>query len=82
MLVRPYPVPRVRVRDDGLTDHEGAVMDFLSGAVDVYEDLEEQHPQERDEFYAAIHRLQDLLACRAMRRLYPKGWVNDAAPLG
>jgi hypothetical protein len=82
MFGRAYPVPHLRVRDDGLTDHEGAVMDFLSGAVDVFEDLEVQHPQERDEFYAGIHRLQDLMACRAMRRLYPKGWVNDASPVG
>jgi hypothetical protein len=64
------------LRDDGLTDDEGAVMDALCEAVDAFEALEREHPQEEDEFYAAIHRLQDLLGVRVLRRLYPKGWVT------
>ena len=64
------------MRDDGLSDEEGELMDHLCDAVDAFEALERQHPQEADEFYASIHRLQDLLSVRAMRRLYPKGWVT------
>jgi hypothetical protein len=64
------------VRDDGLTNEEGEVMDCLCGAVDAFEALERQHPQERDEFYAAIHRLQDLLAVRICRRTHPEGWMT------
>ena len=64
------------MREDGLTDEEGVLMDHLCAAVDAFEELERQHPQEADEFYAAIHRLQDLLAVRVCRRVYPYGWVT------
>jgi hypothetical protein len=64
------------LRDDGLTDEEGELMDCLCDAVDAFEALERQHPQEADEFYAAIHRLQDLLSVRAMRRIFPNGWAT------
>jgi len=51
-------------------------MDHLCWAVDAFEALGKKrlHPDERDEFYASVHRLQDLMAAVAMRRLYPKGW--------
>ena len=62
------------MRDDGLTDEEGEVMDALCDAVEAYAELEVQHPNEPDEFIAAIHRLQDQLAARVCRRLYPNGW--------
>ena len=64
------------MRDDGLTDEEGEVMDALCDAVDAFEALERQHPQEEEEFFLSVHRIQDLLAVRAMRRLHPKGWVT------
>ena len=64
------------MRDDGLTDEEGEVMDALCEAVDAWNELERQHPDEDRDFYDAIHRLQDLLAVRVMRRLYPKAWLN------
>jgi len=67
------------VRDDGLTDEEGEVMDALCDAVDAYGELEVQHPNEAEEFIAAIHRLQDLMAVRVCRRLYPRGWINHGA---
>lgn len=51
-------------------------MDALCAAVDAFELLEAQHPDEEAEFFAAIHRLQDLLAVRVCRRIYPKGWVT------
>ena len=49
-------------------------MDALCDAVEAYAELEVQHPNEPDEFIAAIHRLQDQLAARVCRRLYPNGW--------
>lgn len=64
------------MRGDGLTEPEGEVMDFLFDAVEAYGQLEIQHPDEPREFVAAIHRLQDLLAVRVCRRLYPEGWVT------
>ena len=66
-------------RDDGLTEAEGEVMDALVDAVMAYEELPEQHPNERDEFFLHIHGCQDQLATRAMRRLYPDAWVTHAA---
>ena len=54
-------------------------MDALCDAVDAYSELEVQHPNEAEEFIAAIHRLQDLMAVRVCRRLYPKGWINHGA---
>lgn len=64
------------MRDDGLTQDEGAVMDALTDAVDAFVVLENQHPDEQQEFFTAIHRLQDLLAVRVCRRIYPRGWVT------
>ena len=64
------------MRYDGLTEEEGEVMDALVGAVESFDELPSQHPDEQRDFYDAIHRCQDLLAVRAMRRLYPRGWVT------
>lgn len=66
----------VRTRPDGLTEAEGEVMDCLVAAADAFDALELQHPQEEEEFYAALHRLQDLLGVRVLRRLYPVAWVT------
>ena len=68
------------MRDDGLSDEEGAVMDALCEAASAFDQLPLQHPQEEVDFYAAIHRLQDLLAVRAMRRIYPKAWLTFDGP--
>ena len=69
----------MQVRDDGLTDAEGEVMDSLCEAWLYFKELPIQHPSDQDEFLAGLHRLQDLLAARVCRRLYPDGWVNEAA---
>lgn len=70
--------PAEATREDGLTKLEGYVLDALVEAVSWYEELPVQHPNERDEFFLHIHALQDMLATRAMRRLYPQAWVNHA----
>lgn len=49
-------------------------MDALIAAAECFNELEEQHPNEVDEFFAAIHRAQDMLAVRICRRAYPEGW--------
>lgn len=49
-------------------------MDYLCEAVDAFDELAPQHPDEQNEFYEAVHRIQDLLAVRVLRRLYPHGW--------
>ena len=72
-------------RPDGLTDEEGLVMDCLVSAATAFDALELQHPQEEEEFYASLHRLQDLLGVRVLRRLYPGVWVTldrDGEPVG
>lgn len=48
----------------------------LCEAVDAFEVLPKQHPDEERDFFDAIHRLQDLMATRAMRRLYPDYWLS------
>lgn len=64
------------MRDDGLTEAEGAVMDALVDAADFYAELPVEHPSEPNEFVTAIHRAQDLLATRVARRDYPAGWAR------
>ena len=64
------------MRDDGLNDEEGDVMDALIDAVSAWDALPRQHPDEDAEFYSALHRLQDLLATRVCRRDYPEGWLT------
>lgn len=67
-------VTRHSARPDGLDAGEGAVMDHLVAAANAFGDLPNGHPAERRDFVAAIHRAQDLLAARAMRRMFPEGW--------
>jgi hypothetical protein len=66
------------VRDDGLTDEEGVVMDALAEATSAYLFLPVEHMDEPGEFLDAIHRLQDLMAVRVARRDHPRGWVSYA----
>lgn len=66
-------------REDGLSDDEGVVMDALCDAVEAYGKLPIDHPSEPEEFIAAIHRLQDLLAVRVCRRDYPGAWLSYGA---
>ena len=52
-------------------------MDHLFDAAQAYARLEVQHPDEPQEFITLIHRLQDMLATRICRRLYPDYWISD-----
>ena len=62
------------IKTSGLTGEEQQVMDHLVGAYNGFRQLESQHPDEMTDFLSSIHRVQDLLAVRAMRRLYPESW--------
>lgn len=61
-------------RADGLSPGEGEVMDKLVEAHHRFLFLDAGHPDERREWTEALHRLQTLIAARAMRRLFPEGW--------
>lgn len=62
------------VRQDGLTEDEGKVMDSLITAFNEFCKLGRQHPDEIRDFTDGIHKCQDLLAVRIARREYPNGW--------
>lgn len=62
----------------GLTELEQKCMDSLLDCHKYFFQLEEQHPDDPKDFVIAMHRIQDLLAIRIVRRLYPEGWKNTA----
>lgn len=72
---RPFTI----TRDDGLTDGEGVVMDALIKAVNAFGSLGRQHPDELRDFVDGIHRCQDTLALRIVRRHYPKAWPDKGS---
>lgn len=66
-------------RNDGLTEKEGVVMDALCDAFIGFARLTRQHPDDLRDFTDGIHRCQDLLALRVVRRLYPRGWPSKGS---
>ncbi|MCH7890996.1 MAG: hypothetical protein IH921_05780 [Gemmatimonadetes bacterium] len=64
----------------GLEEKEQEVMDHLVEAMAGYAKLPRQHPTEMDEFIISLHRLQELLAIRIVRRQYPEGWYAKHYP--
>jgi hypothetical protein len=62
------------LRNDGLTEQEGKVMDALVYAWNEFTELEKTHPSETDDFMNAIHICQNTLCMRILRRDYPKGY--------
>ena len=65
--------------ETGLTPKEQEVMDHLVEAIRGFTGLEIEHPHELDDFLQSIHRLQDLLAIRVARRMFPEGWYRTPA---
>jgi hypothetical protein len=65
------------VDESGLTSDEQAVMDRLVDAWNLFVQMERTHKDELREFADAIHRLQDMLALRIVRRSYPIYWRNS-----
>ena len=58
----------------GLTKKEQLVMDKLMECYKAFIELDEEHPDEMRDFADGVHRIQDVLAVRIVRRVYPKGW--------
>jgi hypothetical protein len=58
----------------GLLADEQRVMDLAVELWAAWLALPIEHPQDRAEVCAAVHRVQDLLAVRIARREYPEGW--------
>jgi hypothetical protein len=61
-------------RNDGLTDAEGKVMDLLTEAAMRFARLPTEHPSDLQDVIDAVHRCQEILAVRVVRRHYPQGW--------
>lgn len=62
--------------ETGLNLLEQECMDKLIDSYHAFLKLERQHPEELKDFVTAMHRIQDLLAIRVVRRLYPDGWYK------
>ena len=58
-------------RNDGLTSDEGKVMDDLVAAWNEFKKLNTTHPSEEHDFNDGIHRCQQVLMNRVLRRDYP-----------
>lgn len=58
----------------GWTLAEKRCHDALMRAYQEFIDLPRQHPDEMRDFVDPLHRLQDLLAVRIVRRVFPQGW--------
>ena len=72
-------VTRPVLPESGLTPGEQEVHDNLMAARRAWHQLDRQHPDEDREFTDAVHRIQDLLALRIVRREYPDFWpIHEA----
>jgi hypothetical protein len=58
----------------GLTQEDQQVMDSLVEAWCIFVSLPDRNPDETNDFRAAIHACQRILAVRSMKRLYPNYW--------
>ena len=58
----------------GFSPGEQAVMDDLMSAYEKFITLPREHPDELRDFVDGIHKCQDQLGMRVLRRLLPDGW--------
>lgn len=58
----------------GLKPGEERCLQLLVECLQEFNRLDRQHPSEMEEFIGALHRLQDLVAVRAVRRSRPHYW--------
>lgn len=61
----------------GLLPKEQAVMDHLVEATNEFARLPRTHPSDMEEFIDGMHRCQQLLAMRIVRRLYAGVWFSE-----
>lgn len=69
----PKPMER-KAPETGLLPDEERVMDAAVELWAAWLALPIEHPGDRAEVCAAVHRVQDLLATRIARREFPEGW--------
>lgn len=60
----------------GLTIAEKRVMELLIQAYQGFIDIPRQHPDEMRDFVDGIHRIQDVMSVRVVRRHYPEYWAT------
>jgi hypothetical protein len=60
--------------ESGFTLKEKECHDALMRCYGLFIELPRQHPDEMRDIVDPIHRIQDLLAVRIVRRCYPEGW--------
>jgi hypothetical protein len=58
------------------TEKEGEIMSLLVDAHNNFIELDMSHPMEKSEWVSAMHRLQDLLSARVLRRDYPETFTS------
>lgn len=58
----------------GFTSQEQKCHDYLMKSYGEFLEMERQHPDEMRDFVDCIHRMQDILAVRIVRRAYPGYW--------
>lgn len=58
----------------GFLPQEKKCHDDLMSAYEAFLEMDRQHPDELRDFVDPLHRLQDLLAVRVIRRVFPEGW--------
>ncbi len=71
--------------ESGLDKFEKECMDGLMKAYSAFLKMDRQHPDEMRDFINPLHRMQELLAIRVIRREFPKFWptynVDKELPL-
>lgn len=60
----------------GLTDKEKECLGHLAKAWELFNEMQEKHPQDDSEFCTAIHDAQKMLALRVARRVDKDVWVQ------
>ena len=58
----------------GLTLEEQGIMDKLMECYELFLKIDREHPDEIRNFVDGVHKIQDVLALRVIRRCYPQGW--------
>lgn len=62
--------------ESGLTEDEQKIAEHIVRALVGFNKLEQTHPDDKEIFTEAIHRLQTVLGLRILRRDYPDFWVT------
>jgi hypothetical protein len=58
------------------TDKEQKIIDLLAEAHNNFIELNRTHPMEMTEWVSSLHKLQDLLGARVLRRDYPETFTS------